>query len=214
MARFLMASDSRSPRDADFCRRRQTNPISRRQAQGRAVPPSPLRPFPSSCTNKPNFRQAIPGPQAGGLVQTKPIPGRARRIEAGGAWGEGQMRKTNPILRRAGRAEARGMGEEACCTNKPNSALPAGRARATAVLYKQTQFPAGRPKAGRFLPSPLRPFPSSCTNKPNFRQAIPGPQAGGLHKQSQSSPLGRGRWVGNPPPQAGRTHWRGSTVWV
>jgi len=39
-------------------------------------------------------------------------------------------------------------GDEGCCTNKPNSTLPAGRARATGVLYKQTQFPAGRPGAG------------------------------------------------------------------
>jgi hypothetical protein len=100
---------------------------------------------------------------------SRPMPIVRHRLNA-------PLRETNPIWRRQGRVR-RGLGDEACCTNKPNLAgrplWPVARACA-GRLYKQTQF---RPVATGLAAqtNPISANQARCTNKPNLAVGPAGP---------------------------------------
>jgi hypothetical protein len=144
-----------------------------------------------------------------------------------------QLRQTKPNLGGLGHVGKRShrvwadLAGKRNVRNEPNLAWRSqGRAgRGTRGVVQTNPIPSRQAQGRTVPPSALRPFPPGCTNKPNSRRAgRVGARSAvqtnpisdrrsqgrrpGLYKQSQFSPLGRGRWVGNPHPRAGRTHWR------
>jgi hypothetical protein len=165
----------RSPGAGDAGQLRQTNPICRGRAENTIVKAKGLGDMPpvtgARARNKAN---SSPGPALAGAR-------RPKRTQFG--WSDGgperEMRKTNPIPRQ--RRAGRGLGDEVCCTNKPNSRVMPIRRSAFPGRAVLRQRLVARCRSGNKA-NPLEPI---VRNKPNLAGRV-GLRRAKCAKQSQT----------------------------